>query len=619
LNGEERDSETGATVSYKPDSAGRPLSAVDSSNGINYATSATYNAPGALTSLVNGNTGTFAGMTNTFTYNKRLQPVNMSAASPGQTVFSIGYDFHAGNGTAGSGTDNGNVWGITNYKDNARNQSFTYDALNRLTSAQNAGTDCNAKVLHNQTEYWGNSYSYDAWGNLLQKTVTKCGAENMVLTADAHNWVHATGLPDYQYDNAGNMTHDATAGLDYNFDQENRITGAGGYTYTYDAGGNRVKKSSGTGASAGTLYWYMTPGIVAESDQAGTLKSEYVFFGGERVARRDLVAPTGVFYYFSDHLKTASVVTDAAGVIKAESDYYPWGGELQFVANDTNHYKFTGKERDSESGLDYFGARYYSNGLGRFVSADWSATPAPVPYADFGDPQSLNLYTYVRNIPTVRFDADGHCDSKGNNCSLWDHVAGAVGGVLNIVPATGNIVINGVNDVSSWFGGPQIPQMPLIQPDEHASAGGINAGEGLSMVIPVGGEAMGEVRAAKALEEEGAAAQLQTAANRAAETVGPGSGAVHGTAVHTEFQAEVRALGNKNLSTEVSYKNGAEVARGTRGSIRVDAVEGPKKAPQVIHDLKTGNAKLTSARTRQIQRHVPGGSKVPVKEIKPQQ
>jgi uncharacterized protein RhaS with RHS repeats len=53
--------------------------------------------------------------------------------------------------------------------------------------------------------------------------------------------------------------------------------------------------------------------------------------------------------YFSDHLKTASVITDAAGNTKAESDYYPWGGELQFVANDSNQYKFTGKERDSET------------------------------------------------------------------------------------------------------------------------------------------------------------------------------------------------------------------------------------------------------------------------------
>ncbi|HZI57374.1 MAG TPA: RHS repeat-associated core domain-containing protein [Verrucomicrobiae bacterium] len=193
----------------------------------------------------------------------------------------------------------------------------------------------------------------------------------------------------------------------------NYVTGAtyGPDTYTYDADGNRVRRSNGNLAASGTLYWYMTPGVVAETDLAGTLKSEYVFFDGERVARRDGANGTGgVFYYFSDHLKTASVITDSAGVIKAESDYYPWGGELQFVNNDSNDYKFTGKKRDIETGLDYFGARYYSNELGRFVSADWSAVPVPVPYADFGDPQSLNLYGYVRGLPTTRFDADGHDD-----------------------------------------------------------------------------------------------------------------------------------------------------------------------------------------------------------------
>jgi len=153
----------------------------------------------------------------------------------------------------------------------------------------------------------------------------------------------------------------------------------------------------------------MTPGIVAESDLSGALKSEYVFFDGERVARRDLVAPGGVFYYFSDHLKTASVITDSLGNIKSESDYYPWGGELQFVANDSNHYKFTGKERDTETNLDYFGARYYSNGLARFLTPDWDGKAAAVSYAEFADPQSLNLYTYVRNVPTSKVDVDGHC------------------------------------------------------------------------------------------------------------------------------------------------------------------------------------------------------------------
>src|SRR5579864_8115543 len=122
----------------------------------------------------------------------------------------------------------------------------------------------------------------------------------------------------------------------------------------------------------------MSPGIVAESDLSGALKSEYVFFDGERVARKDF--PGGaVSYYFSDFLKTASVITDSAGNIKEDEDFYPWGGELPFVNSDSNHYKFTDKERDGESGLDYFGARYYGNWLGRFISADWSATPVPVP------------------------------------------------------------------------------------------------------------------------------------------------------------------------------------------------------------------------------------------------
>jgi len=270
-----------------------------------------------------------------------------------------------------------------------------------LTSAQSAGTNCSQMTVNGKTEYWGNSYGYDPWGNLLQKTVTKCSAENLSVSAFVNNQ-----LSGYSYDAAGNMTHDATTNTNYSFDQENRITGAGGYTYTYDADGNRVEKSNG---STGTIYWYMSPGIVAESDLTGAPKSEYVFFYGERVARKDFSgSTTSVFYYFSDHLKTASVITDSSGTIKADSDYYPWGGELQFVNNDSNHYKFTGKERDSETGLDYFGARYYGNWLGRWMTPDWSMTPVPVPYADLGDPQSLNQYSYVRNVPTSRADSDGH-------------------------------------------------------------------------------------------------------------------------------------------------------------------------------------------------------------------
>ncbi|HEX7289255.1 MAG TPA: RHS repeat-associated core domain-containing protein [Candidatus Angelobacter sp.] len=325
----------------------------------------------------------------------------MSAVAPSQppanqTVFSIGYDFHLGNG------DNGNVFGITNYKDPTRNQAFTYDPLNRLISAQNAGSNCAAMTVNNKTAYWGNTYAYDAWGNLLQKSVTKCSAENLNVTVGVNNRISTGG---YVYDAAGNMTSNATDSVTATYDAESRIATAlkGGVTttYTYDSGGNRLKKSSG---STGTLYWYMTPGIVAESDLSGVTKSEYVFFNGERVARRDGVnGAGGVFYYFSDHLKTASVITNATGTIKAESDYYPWGGELQFVNADSNHYKFTGKERDTETGLDYFGARYYSNALARFTTVD----PLWIKVDRLIDSQRLNLYAYGRNNPLKFTDPTG--------------------------------------------------------------------------------------------------------------------------------------------------------------------------------------------------------------------
>jgi RHS repeat-associated protein len=68
----------------------------------------------------------------------------------------------------------------------------------------------------------------------------------------------------------------------------------------------------------------------------------------------------------------------------------------------------TGKERDAESGNDYFEARYYSSSMGRFMSPDWAAKEEPVPYADLDDPQSLNLYSYVRNNPLSKSDPDGH-------------------------------------------------------------------------------------------------------------------------------------------------------------------------------------------------------------------
>jgi RHS repeat-associated protein len=86
----------------------------------------------------------------------------------------------------------------------------------------------------------------------------------------------------------------------------------------------------------------------------------------------------------------------------------------------------TGKERDTESGLDYFGARYYGSSMGRFQSPDYDQLPDTVPYADFSNPQSLNLYGYAGNRPVSGADANGHdvrvCDNNGQ-CNTVSNAA----------------------------------------------------------------------------------------------------------------------------------------------------------------------------------------------------
>jgi RHS repeat-associated protein len=97
-----------------------------------------------------------------------------------------------------------------------------------------------------------------------------------------------------------------------------------------------------------------------------------------------------------------TVITDANGNIEQQYYYYPYGGLVSSVGGDPNHYKFTGKERDSESGLDNFGARYNASSMGRFM------TPDPLLNSGRpGSPQTWNRYTYALNNPLKIVDPTG--------------------------------------------------------------------------------------------------------------------------------------------------------------------------------------------------------------------
>jgi RHS repeat-associated protein len=370
---------TGRTIEYQPTAAGRTEWAKDVANGINYATSASYAPQGALAGLVQGQAGGFAGYTLTQNYNNRLQPSTILATSPSSTLLDLSYDFVDANGK-----NSGNVDAILNNRNHNRDQSFTYDELNRVQTAQSAaasGGDC-----------WGLQFGFDVYANLLSASVTKCAETALSLSVNTQNRITNTG---FAYDAAGNTTNDGS--FSYTWDAESRMKSGAGMNYTYDGEGRRVQKSSGK------LYWYGTGAEpLAESDLSGNVSEEYIFFGGKRVARR-VVSSGTVFYSLGDHLSTSRVIVQASQTTACyEADYLPYGKERVITDTCPQNYKFTGKERDAESGLDYFGARSYASAFGRFQTPD-------EPFIDqhLGEPQSWNLYAYVRNNPLIYVDPTG--------------------------------------------------------------------------------------------------------------------------------------------------------------------------------------------------------------------
>jgi hypothetical protein len=222
-----------------------------------------------------------------------------------------------------------------------------------------------------------------------------------------------------------------------------------------------------------------------------------------------------------------------------------------------------------------------------FSSSD-PLPPGPLPYADITNPQSLNKYTYTYNNPLRYTDPDGHFID-----TLID-----IGSVVYSASAVVADVITGSDQLKT---------------DLKALGGDI-----VGAVVPgLTGVGAGVRAAAKAADKANLAADLAKAADKAHDAVGAGKGGAHGTKVHTAFQKEVDALGKADLSTEVSYKGGKVVDRGTKGSVRPDVVQGAKEKPKAIHDLKTGNAKLTDQRKAEIRKQLPPGSKkIPIEEVR---
>lgn len=208
------------------------------------------------------------------------------------------------------------------------------------------------------------------------------------------------------------------------YDGEGRIcavaTPKGMFQYLYDADGTRVAKGTiqlvNNALSCDTTQnqfrltasYILDPGgqqLTELNWTSGTAQWAHtnVWAAGQLIATYSTQNRQGILnFYFDDWLGSRRVMTDYTGNVQETCHSLPYGNGEDCGPAPTEHL-FTGKERDQESGNDYFLARYYGSSMGRFLSPD-----GPFDGSDQENPQSWNLYSYVQNNPLIGVDPDGH-------------------------------------------------------------------------------------------------------------------------------------------------------------------------------------------------------------------
>lgn len=371
---------SGRVVTQSYDAAGRvsSVNGMMGSTATQYVTGASYAAHGAVEQMPLGNS-----RTEQWCYNDRLQPVairlgtgtSAGCAMQAGDLLTLGFGY-------GTTNNNGNVLSQTITRPGfSATQTYTYDAYNRIQKVQDG------------TEF--RDFAYKEPGNLyVPSWSTGAGWAPGSFTPVSPAWFDEKNrlvnpLMGIQYDAAGNLT--AIGGFTFAYDAENRLASSTlnsvTTNYVYDGEGRRVKKGS----------------VVMVYDAFGRLAAEY---GGT-------ADPVGTEYLTTDPLGSTRLVTSSTGAERRCLDYLPFGEQMTqgmggrgtcYTSATEPRVKFTGKERDQETGLDYFGARYLSPAQGRFtspdrlnVTEDRLLTPS----------NTLNKYVYGANNPLRFVDPDG--------------------------------------------------------------------------------------------------------------------------------------------------------------------------------------------------------------------
>ncbi len=362
----------------------------------------------------------------------------------------------------------------------SQTQSFAYDTLDRLSTAQASGS----------TTYGGyaqRGYAYSSAGNIAN-------FEGAALTyqdaAHKHAVTHIGSVQKYWYDANGNArringSQDATL----TYDAENRLTAMSGSVtanYVYDAEGSRVQETI-----AGVTRVFISNYYEVDN---GTVK-KYYYAGAARVAENS----GGILYYLlGDHLGSTALTLDSSGNRTTELRYYPYGAARYNPGSQVTTYRFTGQRWDSGMALYFYQSRWYDPVIGRFLAAD-TLVPRPE------DPQNLNRYSYCGSNPLRFVDPSGHAGvdfwGGGGGAGIGLAVALMQGAQQTMTQVQGAIYQYGpVAAQNTWLYGNQ-----TIAVGDQISQAVQNAGQGGNTTGP-GGLDPNDPRFKKATEQ---AAQTQ--------------------------------------------------------------------------------------------------------------
>ncbi len=435
----------------------------------------------------------------------------------------------------------GDILTITDGVDPASSQSFAYDELNRLTHAIGRYGDKsyeydaignitkkdglsyiygeNGAGPHAVTSLSdGSKYYYDANGNLsdeysvsssLHKVFTY-DAENRLNKVEQEAWSPKSGDYKDPYSlNSSNLTvtgeyfYDGDGGRTKKIDHTTNVpngNNGGGKKNIYEVGSIKpfdlhdfvdyaLKNADSLFGVTEAEAQVVTPvtttfiGNLYEITSANAIPTRYVFMGSSRIAGLN---SDSMFYYHDDHLGSTNVVTDKDGAKTEICEYEPYGKfsrHEKYGNNDSvASFYFTGKQLDNESGLIYFGGRYYNCNLGRFITPD-SFTPDPK------NPQAFNRYSYVYNNPLKFTDPSGHFPwlviiailatmAKGAiiGAVIGALTAAATGGNIGMGALTGAIggaLFAGAGEIIAASNGTMTATMQAVT---HVMAGGLSGG-----------------------------------------------------------------------------------------------------------------------------------------------